>query len=145
MNLFSVTGFENKCSVMLTLGILEARYSDLAVILSLEMPRLVIGGKRFIKWFSFASLLSRVIGAVLSSDETVGWQVCMVFRVDSGILSVISCTVKDMCIMGLCERIVNVVISSCKIMFFLTDFQVLHFCWSLVSAKNTFEVYLWSS
>ena len=47
--------------------------------------------------------------------------------------------------MGLCERIVNVVISSCKIMFLLTDFQVLHFCWSLVSAKNTFEIYLWSS
>ena len=66
----------------------------------------------------------------------------MVIMVDSGILSVIRCTVKDKCIMGLCERIVNVVISSCKFMFLLTVFQVLHFCWSLVSAKNTFEVYL---
>ena len=62
MNLFSVTGFENKCSVMLNLGMFEAQYFDLAVILSLGMLRLVIGGKRFIKWFSFASLLSRVIG-----------------------------------------------------------------------------------
>ena len=49
---------------MQTLGKFEAQYSDLAVILSLEMLRLIIGGKRFIKWFSFASLLSRVIGAV---------------------------------------------------------------------------------
>ena len=59
-----MTGFENKCSVMLTLGKFEAQKSDLAVILSLEMLRLFIGGKMFIKWFSFASLLSRVIGAV---------------------------------------------------------------------------------
>ena len=49
---------------MQTVGKIEAQYSDLAVILLLEMLRLVIGGKRFIKWFSFASLLSRVIGAV---------------------------------------------------------------------------------
>ena len=38
--------------------------------------------------------------------------------------------------MGSCESIVNMVISSCKIMFLLTDFQVLNFCWSLVSAKT---------
>ena len=86
---------------------------------------------------------------VVESDrgcvETLGWQACMIIRVDSGILSVISCTVIDKCIMGLCERIANVVISSCKIMFLLTDFQVLHFCWSLVSAKNTIKVHLWSS
>ena len=86
---------------------------------------------------------------VVDSDrgcmESVGWQACLVIRVDSGILNVISCTIKDKCIMGLYERIVNVVISSCKNMFLLTDFQVLHFCWSLVSAQNTSEVYLWNT
>ena len=53
MNHFSVTGFENKCSVMLTLGKFEAQISDLALVLSHEMLRLVIGGKRCIKSLAF--------------------------------------------------------------------------------------------
>ena len=44
------------------------------------------------------------------------------------ILSVISCTVKEKCILGLWKRIGNVVISSCKIPFLFTDFPVLHIC-----------------
>ena len=47
--------------------------------------------------------------------------------------------------MALCDRMSNLVISTCKILFLLTDFQVLHFRWSLVSAKNAFKIYLQSS
>ena len=75
----------------------------------------------------------------------VGWQAWLIVSVDRSILSDISCTVKDKFIMGLCERTANVVISFCKILFLLTDLPVLHFCLSLVSAKNTFEVYLCTS
>ena len=84
---------------------------------------------RFSNWFLFASLLSSDRGCL----QAAGWQAWLNVKVDSGILSVMSCTVKDKCIMGLCERIANVVISSCKIPFLLTDFPVLPFCLSLVS------------
>ena len=59
--------------------------------------------------------------------ESEGWQDWLIIRVDSGILSVIDCTVKDKCIIGLCERIENVVNSSCRVLLLLTGFQILHF------------------